>query len=499
VTDAITNVGPAAVGAVVFVLLAAWCFSHRRVDQSLVALGLYLGLLDGYLKLRTGSPVITLARDVLVVAIAGGALLRAVQSNKPLPLPPIGVLVLAFSAVVLVELFNPDGPGLTVGAGGVRQHLEFVPLFFLGYAFMRRETQIQKLMFILVLCAAVGGFVSYVQSTLTPEQFANWGPGYRERILGTGTFAGAGRVAFDDSGVASVRPFGLGSDLGGGAVAAALALPSLIAMLMVAKPQARIWLMPFIVGIALAIATSGTRAALITAFVSAVSFAMLAAASRKALQVIAAIAVGVVVVYAAFEYLGPRNSTTQRAKSITPGRVVTTFSEERGSSVAKFAEYASKYPLGLGVGTVGPAAAALNDRPIASQAVLNIETEWNFLVLEVGLVGVALFLAINFRLVLALTRIRRIADHTMRLRLAALAAPLFGLLAADFAGTTTASVPPAPYFWFVGGVLSYWLVTAYQDEGRLNTTEEDQAASPGRAQAPPAGTRRPLSGVMPCA
>ncbi len=63
---------------------------------------------------------------------------------------------------------------------------------------------------------------------------------------------------------------------------------------------------------------------------------------------------------------------------------------------------------------------------------------------------------------LALTRIRRIDDLTMRLQLAALAAPLFGLVVAGFSGPTSASVPPAPYFWFVAGVLSYWLVTAYR-------------------------------------
>lgn len=451
--------GPAAVGAVAFMLLAAWCFTHRRVDRSLAALGLYLGLLDGYLKLKTGSPFITLGRDVLVAAIAGGALLRTMVSQRRLSLPPLGGLVLAFSAVVIVELFNPQGPGPVSALGGVRQHLEFVPLFFLGYVFMRRETQIQRLVFLLVLCAAAGGVVSYIQSTLTPQELADWGPGYSERILGTGPFEGAPRVAYDDDGGTSVRPFGLGSDLGAGAVAAALALPALIAMMMSLKGSMRLWLVPAGIGIGLAIATSGTRAALVTVFISALAFALIAAVSRDALRVISGLAVGAVIVFGAFEFLGPGNTTATRAESIVPSKVLTTFSEERGSSVTKLAEYATAYPLGLGVGTVGPAAGALNDRPLALQ-VLNTETEWNFLVLEVGLAGFALFIAINLRLMaLALTRIRRIADTTTRLYLAALAAPLFGLLAAGFAGPTTATVPPAPYFWFVAGVLSYWLVT----------------------------------------
>lgn len=478
-SDALVDIGPAAAGVVAFALLALWCFKHRRVDQTLAALGLYLALFDAYLKLSTGSPYVTLGRDVLVAAIAGGALLRAMNSHKPLPLPPLGALVLAFSAVVVVEMANPNGPGLELAAAGVRQHLEFVPLFFLGYAFIRRESQLEKLLLLLVVGAAAGGVVSYVQSTLTPEQFARWGPGYSERILGTGSFYGAPRVAHGEAGEQSVRPFGLGSDLGAGAVAAALALPALIAMLMTLRGRLVVLMIPPAVGIALAVATSGTRAALVTVFVSAIAFALLAATSRNALRVLAGLAVGGLLVYGAFEALGTETSTAKRAQTIAPSRAVTTFASERGSSVAKFTEYASTFPLGLGVGTVGPAAGALRDRPLALQS-LNTETEWNFLLIEVGLIGLALFVAINVRLMaLALTRIRRTGDRRLRLYLAALAAPLFGLVAAGFAGPTSATVPPAPYMWFVAGVLSYWLLGS----ARRPVPESPAASAPLRRAA----------------
>lgn len=39
-----------------------------------------------------------------------------------------------------------------------------------------------------------------------------------------------------------------------------------------------------------------------------------------------------------------------------------------------------------------------------------------------------------------------------------LAAPLFGLVAAGFAGPTTIAVPYGPFLWLVAGVLSYWLI-----------------------------------------
>lgn len=477
--------GPVAVGVTLFLLLVAFCFVDRRVDRSLAVLALYLGLLDGYLKLRTGSPLTTLGRDVLVLAIAGGALLRTMTSRNRLPVPPLGAFVLSFSGVVVVEMFNPLGPEVPVSAAGLRQHLEFVPLFFLGYAFLRRKSQIRTLLVILVACASIGGVVSYIQSTTTPQQFAEWGPGYRERIEGTGPFAGAPRLSYEDGGVTRVRPFGLGSDIGAGALVAALAFPALVALMMGPQARLRLAMIPLAAGIALAVATSGTRQAIIVFMVCAFAFALLAATSRLAVRVVAGLAVGVLVVYGAFTVLGSDSSTAKRSQNIAPDRVASTYFSERGDSLGRLPEYALRYPLGRGVGSVGPAAAALTERT-PSSARFDAETQWNMLVLETGIFGFVLLLGLHFRLMwISVTRIRHIGDQQVRLQLAALAAPLFGLIAAGFSGPTTISVPQAPYFWLVAGVLSYWLITAYRRTGRTAPVPDRFTTS----SAPDAGTR----------
>lgn len=450
--------GPTALAAAAFVLVVIWCFTHRRVDQTLLVLVLYLGLFDGYVKLRTGSPTITLARDALVIAIAAGALLRTVQTRKRLFLPPLGGFVVAFTGVVLIELANPSARGLVASLAGVRQHLEFVPLFFLAYAFVRTDSQIRMALLVIVFAAAIGGVVSYVQSTLTPEQLAGWGAGYSERILGTGSVSG--RVAFLKDGGIAVRPFGLGSDSGSGAAAAALALPGLLALLMAARSRVRWAVAPMSIGIALAVATSGSRAAIVTAYVTLVAFGLIGATSKNALRTVVAVAVGVALIYAAFIQLGRENPTHERAESITPSRVVSTFSTERGASVTAFGQLAENHPLGLGVGTVGPAAGF---RPGMASPELNSETQWNFLVIEMGIAGVLVYVALLLRLMwLALTRIRHVEARDSRLYLAALAAPIFGILVAGFSGPTSASVPYAPFLWLVSGVLAYRLVTSYR-------------------------------------
>lgn len=481
--------GGTALAAAALFLTVGWCLTHPRVDHTLAAMALYLGLLDGYLKLRTGSSTITLARDALVFAIAAGALLRAVSSRQRLTLPPLGGFVIAFVAVVLVELANPASRGLTASFAGVRQHLEFVPLFFLGYAFVRTESQMRKALLVLVVCAAAGGVVSYIQSRLSPDQLAAWGAGYAERIYGTGLFTGSRRVAFLGSGeaiVESVRPFGLGSEIGAGAFAAALAFPGLIALLMVGRGRIRWALAAMSVGIGLAVATSGSRGAIITVFVSLTAFGLLAAASKNALKAAVGLALGVALIYTAFVELGPTNQAAQRAQSITPTNVVSTFSTDRGGSVALFPTLAAEHPLGVGLGTVGPAASV--GQTVVAPGVYNAETEWNFLVIEVGVAGVLVYVAFLLRLMwLAARRIRRVADPAIRLDLAALAAPIFGLFVAGFGGPTTASAPGAPYLWLVSGILAYHLVSGY--------TAEAPEARPSLARSGSPPRRRPGPGA----
>lgn len=464
----VAGFGMTALGSALFGLVVLWCFTHRRVDQTLALLALYLGLLDGYIKLSTGSGLVTLGRDCLVMAIAGGALLRATISGQRLTMPPLGGLVLAFVAVALVALANPAARDLAGGLAGVRQHLEFVPLFFLGYAFLRAESRIRAILLLIVLCAAIGGVVSFIQSTLTPQELAAWGPGYAQRVLGADGFGGGARIAIVN-GVEAVRPFGLGSDAGAGALIAAIALPSLIALFMAGPNRYRFVVLPLAAGLAIALATSGSRNALVVAFVSLFAFGLVAARSKNALRAVVGLAVGTLLVYGALQHLSSSNAAATRTKSIVSKQVLSTYQAERGDSLGLVGGYVKDHPLGVGIGRSGPAAGAfLGSRELSG---LNAETEWNFLVLELGVLGLGIYLLINVRLFgWTFRRVRRLESATQRLYLAALAAPLVGLIAQGFAGPTTASVPAAPYFWLVAGILSYWLAGQARQGPRHSAT-----------------------------
>ncbi len=455
--------GLSAVAGALFVLLIVWCLAEPRTDRTLAVFALYIGLLDAYLKLSTGVGEFAIIRDVLLWTIAAGALWRAADRGDQLRLPALGGLVLAFALIVLAGLFNPAAPGLLQGLAGVRQNLEFIPLFFLAYAFLRSKGQLKGLLLILAICASASGIASYVQSTLTPEQFAAWGPGYSDQILSKGQYEGAGRTTADATGNPAVRPFGLGTDAGAGAMAAVAGLPALLALLLIGTTRARIFLMFLAPGILLGVATSGGRGALIAALFSLGAFLAFAAVSRKALTGIIVVSVAALAFYGTYTELVQSQGTSERNKTIAPSRVVSSYKENRLGSLLLAPRYAAEAPLGLGVGSVGSAAfnSVLGNKTArggsrSDELPLNSETQWNYLLIETGVIGLAIYLVLIGRLLArAATGLRRVSDVEVRLSLAALAAPLAALLVLSFSGATGAT--GFLLVWLIAGVFSYWM------------------------------------------
>jgi hypothetical protein len=143
-----------------------------------------------------------------------------------------------------------------------------------------------------------------------------------------------------------------------------------------------------------------------------------------------------------------------RVEQITPSHLLGSASQQRGSSIVLAPPYVTQYPLGAGLGSVGPAAAVGR----AEARGLNGETEFNFLILELGVAGACLFLGL-FAAIIGRTfrRLRAIPDSELRTLLAALAAPLLAMVVMFFGAAATAGSPGAPYFWTIAGVLAYWL------------------------------------------
>jgi hypothetical protein len=422
----------------------------RRVEVSLAVLMLYLGLADGVLKLQSGSQFATLGRDVLLYAIAFGILLRMVIRGGNVRWPPLSGWVLAWFTVVVVQLLNPELSGWQHGLASLRQDLEFVPLFFIAASVI---TSVGRLR---LIGAAVNGVVGLVQSTLSPDQLASWGRGYADLLNGT---HGAPRLAVGVNGESRVRPPGLGGDMGFAGVLGAIAIPGGLSLLLAAPRPARYKLMlaTSIILAGLGPITSQSRSAMLTTIASLLAFVALVGFSRQFKRVLAGLAViSVFVVAAVLIVNGSGNSDAfYRYQSIAPSKVVGTTVDSRSGNFALIPEYIRSYPLGAGIGSAGPAFGQFG-KPKHS---VSGESQFTFLIVEVGVPGLLLFLLFQACLLVTAVRgLRRMDEPEAQMLLAGVVAPLFGFVVNWVVGINTTSTPNAPYLWFATGIISFWLV-----------------------------------------
>lgn len=443
-----------------------------RLALTVTLLALYLGLLDGPIKLGTGAhETASVIRDVLIFAVSLGAVLRLVVKRERMTLPPLAGWVLAFVAIVLVEAFNPKTHGILHILGGFRQQLEWVPFFFFGYALMRSKVRFRALFLIVGVIALANGVVATYQTRLSPAQVASWGPGYRDRIFPSASGKKGGARTYSNEGEGHVRPFGLGSDSGFSGGVGLLALPFTLALLAAGRVRRRWVAATLCLGAMVAVATGLGRIEVAGAVLAVCFFALLSfVAARRvtrplmALLGVAALALPLGVLFVSAEGSG----TFSRYASLAPGGAVNNATSYKESAWTKIPSVIAAAPFGVGLGTVG-AAGGFGGKitELVEGHGVTAETQYNFVTDELGAPGLIVYVALALNLiVLAATRLRRIRDVEMRIYLAGLFSPFVALMLVGFSGPIMTSAALGPYFWFATGVAGYWLVGPGQRAAR---------------------------------
>jgi hypothetical protein len=466
--------------AIVFGFGAFACsllFTSERYALTLGLLMLYMGLLDGFLKLRYGGTQITAARDALLFSITGGALVRMAVRKTALTKPPLMGLVVAWCTIVVVEIFNPDHGTISHSIQALRQHIEWVPLFFFGFVIMRSKERLRSFFVMLLIITSINGAVALIQYEAGPDAVSGWGPGYAAIIKGTNKVSG--RTFTTDSNNAAtkkLRPLGLGSDVGFGGALALLAAPAAFAFIMLTRRRATQFAgAALAIGVVVAAVSSQTRLSVIGTVVSLGAVIGLSAASRRLAQgVVAALVVGVVA-YAAIGSIGGHSGpgVFSRYSSISSNKVVDTSVGYKRGTFAFLPSFVAHHPFGVGLGSVGPASSVAGAPVDAGR--ISGESEFNALFAEVGIPGFAILLAFSLAVVVgSVTRIRSQSDPELRVLLAAVLAPLIALLVLWFGGPVSLAPPLAPYLWFASGILAYWCL----GPGRAIRGRRTQAFAP---------------------
>jgi hypothetical protein len=371
------------------------------------------------------------------------------------------VWLVAFAAIVLVEFANPHAGTLVHSVAGARQHLEFLPLFFLTFTYVRTTRSLRMFCLLLAVVAAANGVVGWVQFKETPAQFAAWGPGYSERVLGTGAFAGGGRTAAVGASGSATRPFGLGSDAGDGGLVGMVALCGIFALAAFSKRRRyQLFAVAMAVLALVAIVTSQGRTVILGSVITVLAFGALTLRSGSRMKslggLVLVLAVGAVVISAVVTAAGTGGL---RYSGLGPSGIISTTSSARGLGLADIPYNIVHYPFGVGLGTGGPAAGSPGVSAFQANTGFDVETEFSFLVVEVGIPGMLIVTA--FLLSLIAVSFRRVSaepDPEARILIAALIAPLVAIFFQFFASALTPSVPLGPYIFAVGGIISYWLI-----------------------------------------
>jgi hypothetical protein len=439
-----------------------------RLEVTVTIVALYLGLVDGPLKLSIGGGEATaVIRNVLIFAVCLGAVLRLLGAKERVKLPPLSGWVIALVVLVAVYAFNPKTGGVLKVLGGGRQQLQFVPFFFFGYVLMRSKQRFRKLFLIVGVIALANGVVATYQTRLSPAQIASWGAGYKRLVLGEEvngkhkggrTYGGAGGGA----GSGKVRPTALGSDSGFGGGVGILALPFSLALLAIGGARLRWIAVVLSLGALVAIATSLGRTQVVGGVLAVVAFALLSlTAGRRVTRPLAALlgVVAIAVPLGAVFVSAEGNATFVRYESIAPGgQTVSTTTGYKHGELTAIAHLIAVEPFGVGLGTVGAAGGfgGKNTNLLEGHGV-GAENQYKFLTDELGAPGLLFWLALSGEVILlGVRRLRRMRDPELRIYLSAVVAPFIALLLMGFAGPITTSASLGPFFWFAAGVAAYW-------------------------------------------
>ncbi len=345
----------------------------------------------------------------LVLSLFLGWVARNRRNGRNTDVPPVLLLLICFLLNLLVQCFNPESYSPFASFLNSRLFWEMIPLYFLGYYFLRSARAWRVIFATFAIMASLNGAVAVYQSAMGPEVIAGWGPGYKNQIYDQG------RTLYANDGELTFRPLGLGADMGFSGALGLVATPMLCSLLFarrddrqegalfsVVKTVLNILLVSGLVaGTVAAIIIAGSRSILVLSILSAgislVFFTWKTSKIQLALGVFAATVIAVAAIQyvtAVAPYFAERYTTIKSA-----GEVVKTFeSENRLSQVTSIPlDLAIRYPLGGGLDNIGPGAQFANQlagsylRPQRE----NTENNLNFSLLALGIPGVVIWMLLH--------------------------------------------------------------------------------------------------------
>lgn len=440
----------------------------------------------------------TLVKDFLFVIPAYVGFAAAFlfgRSNRPMVGFPLGV-VLVFAGLVVLQLLNPTVPNLVVGLIGTKVWLMYMPMALLGYHFVRRKADLRGILLIMCTAAVVPLIIGVVEGIILNTPHADIVYGWYGKAAGAVTqdFANVGGASATINRVPSTFSF---------VAQYYLFTISMVAIiyaywrgfLSYSQRTAGIGGLLFLL-VVFASVLSGARGAIVA--VPAMLFVMLLLDGVSIRLILWLPAVAVAALSGAAVVFGTSLATLlsivwDHGVAELAVNTVQGFHQALGQTL---------FGLGPGVDTVAARYALPTFNPYALIGGSLKESWWVKLVLELGLAGLAIGVAMLGTIFVRAVRLhRRLRDPQLRSVSAGIVTLIAFVLVSNFKASYLDLDPTNVYFWLLVGVLLKLptLDAAYRDPAaRSGKSSRSVKIMPSRVPArsgSPAVVRASLPGL----
>src|SRR5436190_12419471 len=115
-------------------------------------------------KYMGNNMYIFFAKDFLAAVTYASLLLNLQRRKEATFRPPFLPALTAFLLLGVAQVFNPNSPSLLYGLFGVRTYFYYIPLMFVGYALLRTEADLQRMLIVSMALAGLIATLGIIQS-----------------------------------------------------------------------------------------------------------------------------------------------------------------------------------------------------------------------------------------------------------------------------------------------------------------------------------------------
>ncbi len=474
------------IGISIVLFGTGYAFVTRNVTNSLILAIIYTSMFEAPSRYLTSEKAQTavsyIGRDLIIYSLILGIILFGfgyrLKADKRTDTPPLVVLFIFFGLNLLIEFFNFNSYSPLASFVNGRLFWEMIPLYFLGYYYIRDVASWRKLFLTIACVSVINGGVAVYQSSIGPAKVAAWGPGYQRQIYERG------RTIRTEDNEETFRPMALGGDSGYSGALGLVSVPMIgVLLTFTRKAKTReelqrsflgriggtVFVYALAIGVAVAVYASSSRTALVSSFVAAaVSLFLLSQNASKARILIATLAASTLVLIALpiiiqiAPYIGTRYATITNFQQTFD----TFFKEGRDAQVTIIPfDIASRHPLGAGLDNLGPGAEFVNtflQTPLRPQYE-NAENNITLTLVGLGIPGFILWIVLHFAFLTSAWRAQKqVRNYEIRTYILG-GTILISIFFVFWPFGNLTSFPQNMFFWLIPGMI-FGTAKQYKDD-----------------------------------